>query len=155
MSSKLSLEMYSDFLILPGEPEYRKMYEDVYCSRNIHSCAGIDVRFNSATLDHGFFMNADRAARDKSLFSIERAKRLLWIEKVLQDPDLTVYRGWNNSKKRYENNRRTVLVTPDQYVVVTRLIGDTKAAFVTAFIPDNKRVVDKIKSSPIIYSPGS
>lgn len=147
--------MYSEFLVLPGEPEYRQKYEDIYCSRIIPSCAGIDVKFNPSTFDHAFFMNADRRARDKSIFSIERAKRILWIEKVLKDPSLTVYQGWNNSQKKYDTNRRTVLVTPDQYVVVTRLLGENKAAFVTAFIPDSQRVIQKIKSSPTIYVPNA
>lgn len=113
----------------------------------------IEVLFHKDMFDHAFFKNRNRYNRDKSLFCQERAKRIKWIEKALMDSSLIVYEGWNNSRKRYENNKRTTMVTPDGYVVVIQMTGQMKARFVTAFIPDNQVVIDKIKGSPILYNP--
>lgn len=145
--------MYCNFLELSNEEDYRKEFKSTYCSRKILTHSGIEVLFHEDMFDHAFFKNRNRRNRDKSVFCYERARRILWIEKVLLDENLIIYKGWNNSKKRYEDNSRTTLVTPDGYVVVIKLTGSNKARFVTAFLPDTQDVVDKIKRSPIFYNP--
>lgn len=145
--------MYCNFLVLNTEEEYREKFKSTYCSRKILTHSGIEVLFHEDMFDHAFFKNRNRRNRDKSLFCTERAKRIMWIEKVLMDDKLIIYKGWNNSKRRYEDSSRTTLVTPDGYVVVIKLTGTNKARFVTAFIPDNQDVIDKIKGSPVFFDP--
>ncbi|KMN54687.1 hypothetical protein KUV96_01910 [Bacillus velezensis] len=148
----VQVPLYSELLVLGGgESEYRQIYIDEYCKEPIVSCDGYIVKFPIHQFAHAFFKNKSRRAKDKLLFSEERAWRILWIKKVLQDNSLTYYAGWDSSKKRYDHTRRVTLVTPDGYVVVIRITNNkTKdASFVTAYLIDDPKVEKKIKASPI------
>ncbi|HHA5679188.1 hypothetical protein ACFHPT_03020 [Enterococcus faecium] len=131
--------------------EYRMHYEKKYCTSTILTHQGLPVRFYPERFDHAFYKNSNRRTKDKSLFSLERAERIDWIEEVLKDPNVTIYAGWDSKKKRHDFSHRASLITPDGYVVVIRKINDSKATFVTAYVIDDLSVFDKIKSNPIIY----
>ncbi len=140
--------MYADLLQLTDEAEYRQHFYENYCCREIKTHDGYVVTFRMNVFDHAFFSNADWKACDKSIFSIPRAERMDWIKKVLQDPTLTMYAGWDKKKGRYDHTRRVTLVTPDGYVVVLRV---SKKGFVfgTAFVINDSSVEGKVKSNPV------
>lgn len=140
--------MYSDLLNLDSQSDYEELYKLNYCQREIRTHDGHLVKFRPEEFNHAFFCNADRRTGDKSIFSTDRAKRIMWIEKVLKDPSLCIYAGWDSKKKRYDHSRRVTLVTSDGYVVVLR-VGKGCLIFVTAYIIDDPKVKTLIMSSPI------
>lgn len=144
-----NLTHYGSLTVLNTEAEYRQFFNEEYCNKVIFTHDGIEVKFRPEHFNHAFFKNASRRAKDKSLFSRERAERITWIKQALQDTNLTLYAGWDSKKKRYDHTRRVCLVTPDGYVVVLRIISDTNAVFNTAYLIDNPDVEAKIKGSPI------
>lgn len=143
--------MYKELLLLDTQAEYKKIYEDEYCNQDVFTHDGICVKFRRDRFEHAFFTSASRRKRDKSIFSIERAKRIRWIRDVLLDTDITVYSGYDNTKKCYDSTRRVSLVTPDNYVVIISLDqkDPLKAHFISCYLCDSQEVVDKIKSSPL------
>ena len=70
-----------------------------------------------------------------------------WIKAALQDKNSELYKGWDKQQKRYDGNRRVAIVMGN-YVVVIALIGDSKANFVTAYVADTSRTLEKIKGGP-------
>lgn len=137
--------MYSSFLNLNSEADYRQHYYMNYCSTPITTCHGIDVLFDRDTFDHAFYK---RKKAPKDTFDLDRALRMNWIKKVLQDGSVDLYIGWDSKKKRYDSNSRVSLVTAEGYVVIIRFTNKqkTKAKFVTAFIIDDINVLEKIKN---------
>jgi len=104
------------------------------------------VRFRKDRFDHCFFESSQRN-QEKDEFSESRAERIDWIKSALQDDNADLYVGWDRKKKTYDNTHR-VIVAVDDYVVVIRLTGEGKANFVTAYVADSKKTIDKIKESP-------
>lgn len=141
--------LYAELIILDTEAEYRDYYKIEYCDKQITTHDGMVVTFRPEDFDHAFFKNASRRRKDKSIFATERAQRMSWIKKVLQDKNLTLYAGWDSKRKRYDHTRRVCLVTDDGYVVVLRIVNATKAVFNTAYLIDDPEVERKIKSSPV------
>lgn len=140
---------YGSLTVLATEVEYRQFFNEEYCSKVILTHDGIEVKFRPEHFDHAFFKNASRHARDKSIFSRERAERITWIKQALLDKSLTLYAGWDSRKKRYDHTRRVCLVTPNGYVVVLRITSKSTAVFNTAYLIDDPDVESKIKGSPI------
>ena len=70
-----------------------------------------------------------------------------WIKAALQDSNSDRYIGWDNRRKRYITSRRVAVVMKN-YVVIIGLTGVKKADFVTAFVANTKRTLQKIKNSP-------
>lgn len=124
--------------------QYKTHFENVYCRKPITTFDGIQVRFRKKDFNHCFFESA--RLRDDT-FSKERAVRIDWIKTALQDPMSERYLGWNKKRKRYEKNRRVVLVQKN-YVVVISLKTESMADFVTAYVADSEYTIMKIKSSP-------
>jgi hypothetical protein len=145
--------LYSELLFLKTENEYKNHYIEEYCNKVIHTHDGIEVKFRPEKFSHAFFKNASRKNKDKSIFSMERAQRINWIKKVLQDEELHIYAGWDSSKKKYDHTRRVCLVTNDGYVVVLRMAKPSLGIFVTAYLIDDDEVKRKIESSPIVWTP--
>jgi hypothetical protein len=140
---------YSSLLNLKNIDEYRAHYVREYCNQVITSHDGFIVKFEPAQFDHAFFKSRDRRARDKSLFSLERAQRMMWIKQVLADKSAEMHIGWDTAKKRYDPSYRVSFITPDDYVVIIRFTGAEKAAFVTAYLVDRPDVSQKIRNSPL------
>lgn len=145
--------LYDELLILNSETDYKTYYINEYCNKENYTHDGLRVKFRPERFEHAFYESKSRKKKDKSIFSWDRATRMNWIKKALNDRSLTIYAGWDSSKKRYDHTRRVCLVTPDGYVIVLRLAGPNTAIFVTAYVIDDPEVEAKIKSSPIIWNP--
>lgn len=143
--------MYHTLLKMNNEMDYKNYYINNYCSCEIYTHYGLKVNFKNSDFEHAFYSSKSRRLKDKSLFSRERAERIAWIKKALQDKNLTLYDGWDSTKKRYDPRRRVSLVTPDGYVVVIRLIKPNEGRFVTAYVIDSPRVLSKIQGGPISH----
>lgn len=128
------------------EQEYRSHFERVYCCGPLQCFDGIAVRFRKNDFDHCFFESSNRDGV-KDQFSTLRAERIDWIKAALQDGQADLFVGWDRTKRRYDHGRRVTLVMGN-YVVVIRLTGKLKARFVTAFVADSQRTLDRIKRSP-------
>jgi len=136
------------------EQEYRSHFERVYCGCGVLLCfGGIAVRFEKSDFDHCFFESSSRDGV-KDQFSPRRAERVDWIKAALQDGQADLFVGWDSKKRRYDYGRRVTLVMRN-YVVVIRLTGPQKARFVTAFVADSQRTLNRIKGSPRWTPPGA
>jgi len=126
--------------------EYRRHYEKTYCNGTIITFDGIFVRFRRNRFNHCFFESSNRNQK-KDNFSQLRAERIDWIKAGLQDSSAELHVGWDRKKKTYDNSHRVAVVVQD-YVVVIRLTGQQKADFVTAYVADSQRTIERIKKSP-------
>lgn len=132
------------------EPELRQLWKDEYCNtgKPIHTFDKIHVKFHESMFDHVFYESADRKFRDKSILSLNRLEKMLWIRDTLEDPTAVLKQGWDRDSKTYDNGRRVALVK-NNYVVIIRFTGLFKAAFVTAYeLTDDEGNNSKILTSP-------
>ncbi|ABK44521.1 conserved hypothetical protein [Magnetococcus marinus MC-1] len=137
---------YPALLQLNDLDAYRQHFEATYCQGPIATFDGIAVRFRKSDFDHCCF-ESSRRNKIKDSFSPKRAERLDWIKTALQDPDSDRFIGWDGKRKRYDNNRRVTLVVSN-YVVVIALTSRKTARFITAYVADTPRSLEKIKASP-------
>lgn len=130
------------------EQEYYEHFCRVYCSDDdpIYTFDGIRVDFYQGHFRHAFRKSADRRKSDKSVFSLERAKRIDRIKWALESPKGELFQGWNKHRRVIDPQRR-VCVVLENYVVVIQLKDKKEAFFVTAFISD-KRTLELIRSGP-------
>ena len=137
---------YPPLLRFETEWEYRLHFEQVYCRGALATFDGIAVRFEKKDFDHCFYESSNRNGV-KDRFSTLRAERMDWIKTALQDDQAGLFVGWDSRRRRYDHGRRVALVMGN-YVVVIRITGPMKARFVTAFVADSQRTLDKIRRSP-------
>jgi len=124
------------------EGEMRKIWDDEYCTQQIFTFDTIQVKFYSEMFDHCFYESANRQAKDKSVLSLNRLEKILWIKDTLQDPEALLKQGWDNKNKVYDNQRRVAMVKGN-YVVVIAIYAEKKARFITAFqIDDDENLKD-------------
>lgn len=135
-------------LKLETQEEYKQHFVEKYCNRKIYTFSNIRVKFYEDQFEHAFFASANRKERDKSIFSIERAERMDWIEDVLSDKQAEIYIGWDRDKKEYNNKRRVSIISPENYVVILNIINEKEAKFITAYIASRTNA-RKIRSAPI------
>jgi hypothetical protein len=140
------MAVYPSLLKLADEVAYRARFEALYCQGTIASFDGIQVRFRKSDFNHCFFESSQRN-RVKDTFSALRAERLEWIRVALQDMTADRFVGWDRDTKTYDKSRRVTLVCVD-YVVVIVLKGKGQAQFVTAYVADTPRSLQRIKASP-------
>lgn len=134
-------------LVCYGEVEaFRAHFERVYCRGPLLTFDAISVRFQKRDFDHCFYESSRRDGV-KDTFSRQRAERIDWIAAALKDGLADLFVGWDNKKKRYDRSRRVTLVV-DDYVVIIRLTGPKRARFVTAFVADSPRTLERIKKGP-------
>lgn len=134
-------------VLYSSKAEYRRYYEANYCSAFIHTFDRLRVYFPKRQFDDAFFESASRQKRDKSIFSMERAKRIDWIKAGLQEKTAEFYVGWDRDRKCYSRRRR-VCVVYDNYVVVLHMARNgATATFITAYITDTPTLL-KIRSGP-------
>ncbi len=126
------------------EAEMREIWKNEYCKKPIETFDGVLVRFYEDMFDHCFFESANRIAKDKSILSLNRLEKMLWIKSVLQDKDAVLKKGWDNVEKIYFKDRRVAIVK-DNYVVIIRFTGVLKAKLITAF---EKNDIENILESP-------
>ncbi len=134
-------------LELKTKQEYKEYYIEEYCNKQIYTFSGILVKFYQNQFEHAFFESANHQKRDKSIFSIERAKRMNWIKQVLEDKNSEIYIGWDRDKKKYNPTRRVSIISPENYVVVINMITLNKAKFITAY-PASYTTAKKIRQAP-------
>ena len=135
-------------LQLKTQEEYKEYFIKKYCEREIYILSDIKVKFYEDQFEHSFFESKDRKRRDKSVFSVERAQRMDWIEEVLLDKEAEIYIGWDRDKKEYNNKRRVSIISPENYVVILNMIKPKEAKFITAYVA-SKTNAKKIRSAPI------
>jgi len=143
------MNQYQPFLLLSDETEYKEFYISSLCASPLVCFDSLSVKFRPEQFNHAFYERTKRYYKHKDIFSIERAKRMSWITTCLQDDTISPLAGYDNKRKRYDHNRRVSLITPDNFVVVLRLINQEEAQFVTCFIVDNANVATKIRKSPL------
>lgn len=131
------------------EVQLRQKWVDEYCDKTkpIITFDAIQVSFYPNMFDHCFYESANRRARDKSVLSLNRLEKMMWIKDTLQDPSALLKQGWDRDEKKYVKDRRVAFVK-DNYVVVIRFTGDKKASFVTAYQLQDEENIAKIKTSP-------
>ena len=128
-----------------SEQEYRDIFDEVYCKAPITTFDGISVKFYSEMFDHAFFESANKRQGDKSLFSYNRAEKIMWIKKTLEDSTAILKQGYIKKTKKYTNSRRVAIVK-NNYVVVILLYGVKRARFITAYEANDS--INKILNSP-------
>ena len=114
------------------EAEMRAIWKDEYCTNDISTFDAVKVRFYEDMFDHCFFESANRKKKDKSILSLNRLEKMLWIKDTLEDGDALLKKGWDNDNKEYYADRRVAIVKGN-YVVIIRFTGLLKAKFVTAY----------------------
>ncbi|MFZ2323655.1 MAG: hypothetical protein WAV89_08165 [Ignavibacteriaceae bacterium] len=127
--------------------EYRQIFIETYCDHKkpIYTFDNIHVRFFPDMFDHSFYESANWKAKDKSVFSLVRAEKILWIKDALQDNSAKLKIGWDSSSKNYDKSRRVAIVK-NNYVVIIWLKNEKEAKFITAFEADNS--IGSIMNSP-------
>ena len=127
-----------------SEADMRKMWGDEYCLTEIETFDGIMVKCYADMFDHIFYESFDRIEKDKSILSLNRLEKMLWIKDVLQDRSAILKKGWNSKDKEYFKDRRVAIVKGN-YIVVIRFTGKLKAKLVTAYEKDD---IENILSGP-------
>ncbi len=86
--------------------EYKDIFDDIYCKEPIKTFDNILVKFYSNMFEHAFYESENNKKKDKSLFSYNRAEKILWIKEALQDDTALLKKGWVKKTKNYDNSRR-------------------------------------------------
>ena len=132
------------------EQEYKEHFERVYCVKTVQTFDGYQVRIFPDHFKHCMYESKNRQARDKSIFSSQRAQRIDWIKETLGDSGAQLYQGWDRDKRRIDPNTR-VANAYDDYVVVIRFNktrgGTWIADFKTAYVADSN--ISRIRSAPV------
>jgi predicted RNA binding protein with dsRBD fold (UPF0201 family) len=126
------------------EAEMRKLWHDEYCINEIETFDEVKVKFYDDMFDHCFYESANRKEKDKSILSLNRLEKMLWIKDTLQDGEAILKKGWDNYHKIFYMNRRVAIVK-ENYVVIIRFTGKLKAKLVTAY---EKNDVENILKNP-------
>ncbi|NCC74267.1 MAG: hypothetical protein EOM06_12825 [Sphingobacteriia bacterium] len=132
---------------LMSEEEFRKIWNEEYCEKQIFTFDGIRVFFYSDMFDHCFYESSSRIRKDKSILSFNRLEKIYWIKDALLDPDTIKKKGWDSKNKNYDDTRRVTLVKGN-YIVVILIFASKKARFVTAYEVNEKENLKKIMDSP-------
>lgn len=127
-----------------SEAEMRKIWVHEYCQEEIETFDGVMVKFYADMFDHIFYESRDRIEKDKSILSLNRLEKMLWIKEVLQDSSAILKKGWNAKDKEYYKDRRVAIIR-NNYVVIIRFTGMLKAKLVTAYEKDD---ITNILTSP-------
>lgn len=99
------------------EAELRLIWKTEYCINPITTFDDVLVKFYEDMFDHCFYESDNRVQKDKSILSLNRLEKLLWIKDTLEDTTSLLKQGWDKDKKKYVANRRVALVK-DNYVVI-------------------------------------
>ena len=126
------------------EQEMRKIWKEKYCLSEIETFDSVKVKFYENMFDHCFFESKDRIKKDKSILSLNRLEKMLWIKDTLQDNTALLKKGWDNKEKNYFTDRRVAIVKGN-YVVIIRFTGLLKAQLVSAY---EKNDIENILQGP-------
>ena len=128
--------------------EYREHYKEKYCKAPIESFDNLQIYFYEDRFDHAFYESSNYKG-SKDIFSIKRAERIDWIERVLKDTTAELFIGYDSLQKNYNNTRRVAIINDDDYVVVIQLTRENRAKFITAYVADSPNSAKNIRSGPI------
>lgn len=126
------------------EEEMRKIWKEEYCLSEIETFDAIKVKFYEDDFDHCFFESYNRKRKDKSILSLNRLEKMLWIKETLQDESAILKKGWDTAQKKYYTNRRVAIVKGN-YIVIIRFTAVLKARLVSAY---EKNDIENILQSP-------
>jgi len=132
------------------EQEYRQHFMRVYCHGSIKTFDGYQVRIFPNHFNHCMFESADRRARDKSIFSVQRAERIDWIKATLENAEAQQYQGWDRDKRQIDPNTRVTNAFDDYVVIIyfSRTRGGIWVTdFITAYVADTN--IGRIRTAPI------
>jgi len=136
---------YPALVVYTTEIEYQKHFERIYCRGAIVTFDGIPIRFQKRNFAHAFF----ESVRSKDdTFSRKRAERIDWIKAALQDSASERYIGWDSKKKRHDGSRRVTVVMGNYIVVIGLNKQRNKGRFITAYVADSGRTIEKICNGP-------
>ena len=132
------------------EDKLREIWKIEYCDRNnpIFTHDEIEVSFYEDMFDHCFFESAAWKEKDKSILSLNRLEKMLWIKATLGDASALMKQGWDKKKKKYVNNRRVNFIKDGYIVVISINKGQTKARFITAYEFQNDKNKEEVMNSP-------
>jgi hypothetical protein len=117
---------------LMSEAELRQLWSDTYCNSPVTTFDGIKVKFYSNMFEHAFFESYNRIEKDKSILSLNRCEKMLWIKDTLEDSKAVLKQGWIKKTKTYDNNRRVALVK-ENYVVIILIYAIKQARLISAY----------------------
>ena len=131
------------------EEELRSLWISTYCDTEtpIYTFDSIQVKFHADMFDHAFYESQNRKKRDKSILSLNRCQKMLWIKDTLQDPTAILKQGWDRENKKYMKNRRVAIVK-NNYVVIIQLFNRNSARFISAYEMSEPVNLMKIFTSP-------
>ena len=144
--------------LMIGKYSHNSMgFEEAYWQILPITICGLSISFMVFALSKensksAFYESLNRRRKDKSLFSYKRANRIYWIKWVLENPNAELYKGYDHSKKGYDESRR-IAICVDNYAVVIELNKNKdKAKFITAYVADGtngkgEKAIDLIRSS--------
>lgn len=127
-----------------SEDDLRELWRVNYCLEPIITFDRMVIRFYEDMFDHAFYESENHKEKDKSLLSLNRCEKMLWIKDTLQDPTALIKQGWLKDKKQHTNSRRVAMVKGN-YIVIIQIINSEKARFITAYQIENLR---KFLNSP-------
>jgi hypothetical protein len=140
-------------------------YRDVYLNHYVRHADGTSkiwqdwtgaaIKFPSHQFEHAFTQSQGyRQGLDHESFSLERAKRIMWIEQVLNASAGTInrYSSTRQSDRGRQLKRRTFFVNEENYLVV--LNDPAKAGvpfqFVTAYAVMDLDYLRKLKQTSVL-----
>ena len=129
------------------EQEMRKLWKEEYCLAEIETFDGVKVKFYEDMFDHCFYESNNRNKKDKTILSLNRLEKILWIKDTLQDADAIFKKGWDTQGKKHYTDRRVAIVK-DNYVVIILVFKDKKARFMTAYEVTDDENLELIIKSP-------
>lgn len=130
-----------------SEEELRQLWNDEYCNVDVYTHDGIHVKFYERMFNHCFYESHDRKEKDKSILSLNRLEKMLWIKETLQDAEASLKKGWDRDTKTYSDDRRLAIVKYN-YVVIILVFKDKKARFMTAYEVTDDENLKLIMESP-------
>lgn len=132
------------------EQDFRILWKNIYCdsTKPIHTFDGILVKFYENMFDHCFKESYNHIAKDKSILSLNRLEKMLWIKDTLEDTASLLKQGWNKDKKAYVPDRRVTLVKDNYIVIISVNRTRTQARFITAYEIQNDEKIAQIKAAP-------
>lgn len=141
--------------------QYRKVYLNYYVrneegeSKIWTDWTGAQIKFPSHQFDHAFSETQGyRQGLNHENFSMDRAKRMLWIEEVLNASAGTIHRysSTRQSDRGRQLKRRTFFVNEENYLVV---LNDPAEAgkpfqFITAYAVKDLDYIKKLKQTSVL-----
>ncbi len=130
-----------------SELELRDLWQEEYCNAAVFTFDNLEIRFYPDMFDHAFYESQNHKQKDKSLLSLNRCEKMLWIKDTLRDPEALLKQGWLKDKKVYTNSRRVAMIK-NNYVVIIQIVSQSRARFITAYEIEDEDNLSKFINGP-------